>query len=259
VLITRWERAGGIVFAAVGLLLTLGGAYAIGITTLSVVVLVLAVRARIVQDPDTAGGFARRRGTLEVIQSLALVLVVLAALVTMAVALLAGWNHDVEGQTAMYALAGVAVLLLREIDRRSESSLRWLKGGRAEERVGAELEPLRELGWLVAHDLLRDNQQNIDHVVCGPHGAFAIETKSRHYLRRADFSQARGHAAWLKARLNQGWVTAVLCLETDEDPKERDHVWIVGRSNLRTWLEHQNGRSIDLLAARQTLRLPPPA
>jgi hypothetical protein len=46
---------------------------------------------------------------------LAIILVVV--LVTMVVALVNGWKDDSKGQTAIYALAGVEVLLLRELDR----------------------------------------------------------------------------------------------------------------------------------------------
>lgn len=237
-----WEVAAGVLLACVGVVLALGGAYGPGIVTVAVVVLVLAVRTQIRNDPDIAGGIALRRSTLELVQTAALGVILLTVLGTMVVALLAGWNHDHNGQTAIYALAGLEVLLLRELDRLGDSAMRWLIGGRAEREVGAGLEPLRAHGWLVAHDVLRDNRQNIDHVACGPSGCFAIETKNRQFVRRADLTQARGHAAWLKEQLNQGWVTAVLCLDGDVAPHEREQVWIVGRSNLRRWLENRRGR-----------------
>jgi hypothetical protein len=254
--IRRWEVAAGALFTAVGAFLVAGGAYAAGVVTLSLVVLVLAVRARVLNDPDLAGGYAGRRAKLETIQTAALGVILVVVLVTMAVALVAQWSEDRQGQIAIYALAGVEVLLLRELDRRSESALRWRKGGRAESQVGVELEPLRAEGWLVLHDVLRDNAQNVDHIVCGASGAFAIETKSRGYVRRSDISQTRGHAAWLREKLNQGWVTGVLCIDGDSSPHERDLVWIVPRSQLRDWLRKQRPRrQVDLIAAQRSLDL----
>ena len=54
----------------------------------------------------------------------------------------------------------------------------WLKGGRAEVRVGSELEELREHGFYIFHDVQLPGVGNIDHVALGPRGFFDIETKS---------------------------------------------------------------------------------
>ena len=54
----------------------------------------------------------------------------------------------------------------------------WLAGGRAEERVGAELEGLRAHGFYIFHDVPLPGVGNVDHVVIGGRGFFSIETKS---------------------------------------------------------------------------------
>ena len=54
----------------------------------------------------------------------------------------------------------------------------WIAGGRAEERVGEELEGLRAHGFYVFHDVPLPGVGNVDHVVLGEGGFFAIETKS---------------------------------------------------------------------------------
>jgi Nuclease-related domain len=54
---------------------------------------------------------------------------------------------------------------------------RWLRGARGEERVGAVLDGLSGRGWLAIHDVSL-GRGNVDHVVVGPGGVFAVETKS---------------------------------------------------------------------------------
>ncbi len=55
---------------------------------------------------------------------------------------------------------------------------RLVRGEHGELRVAEVLDDLRSYGYRVAHDLTR-NGFNIDHVVVGPAGVFAIETKFR--------------------------------------------------------------------------------
>ena len=51
-------------------------------------------------------------------------------------------------------------------------------GQNAEEWTAATLKPLRKQGWSVVHDVEFD-RTNVDHVLIGPHGAIAVETKFR--------------------------------------------------------------------------------
>lgn len=50
------------------------------------------------------------------------------------------------------------------------------------------------------HGYKRAPNRDVDHIVCGPTGAYAIETKSRPFSKR-DTHQALGNAAWLKGQL----------------------------------------------------------
>ncbi|MFL5834798.1 MAG: nuclease-related domain-containing protein [Solirubrobacterales bacterium] len=83
---------------------------------------------------------------------------------------------------------------------------RWLRGAEGEEAVGRTLEALTTDGWHVIHDV-SFGRGNIDHVVVGQGGAFAIETKShggRVSLERLEpkmLSQAYAEKKTLEARL----------------------------------------------------------
>jgi hypothetical protein len=54
----------------------------------------------------------------------------------------------------------------------------WLSGARGEEQVGAALKLLAGEGFSALHDVDAVGIGNIDHVVFGPTGAYAIETKA---------------------------------------------------------------------------------
>jgi hypothetical protein len=63
--------------------------------------------------------------------------------------------------------------------RKAKRQLRQLKlGMQGEMVVGQTLDDLRAKGYAVIHDIPGDGC-NIDHVLIGPGGAFAIETKTR--------------------------------------------------------------------------------
>ncbi len=59
-----------------------------------------------------------------------------------------------------------------------ETEKTWLAGGRAEERVGVELEKLLGHGFYLFHDVPLAGLGNVDHVVLGEKGFYAVETKS---------------------------------------------------------------------------------
>lgn len=71
-----------------------------------------------------------------------------------------------------------AVFVGRKALRRGNHYLGWF----GERLTAEELEPLREKGWKIYHDVPIDRggfECNIDHVAIGPGGVFAIETKMR--------------------------------------------------------------------------------
>jgi len=82
---------------------------------------------------------------------------------------------------ATWALVGIEVVVVggllaaeRVVGPQFE---RWLQGARGEERVGAVLAGLEADGWQAIHDVSL-GRGNVDHVLVGPGGIFAIETKS---------------------------------------------------------------------------------
>lgn len=81
----------------------------------------------------------------------------------------------VELFAAVFRLGGVETRAGREV---REARRRWVAGGEAEREVGAALDGLREHGFYIFHDVELSGIGNVDHVALGPHGFFAIETKS---------------------------------------------------------------------------------
>ena len=81
------------------------------------------------------------------------------------------------GLAVSLAAAGGAWWRLRF--RPSPETLAWQRGAAGELRVACLLEPLVQQGWGVNHDLrVPGSKANIDHVVVGPPGIFAVDTKN---------------------------------------------------------------------------------
>jgi hypothetical protein len=83
---------------------------------------------------------------------------------------------------------GVCAIIFRRLFRRFRNLNR---GELGELRVAEALEELRPAGYRVFHDLRRDGF-NIDHVVVGPAGVFAIETKFRSGRGEITFRNGEG-------------------------------------------------------------------
>jgi hypothetical protein len=151
------------------------------------------------------------------------------------------WTEDTSGVVAVVAMAGLAIYLLRDMERYADEAINNLLGGRAERLVAHQVEPLRELGWTIAHNVPREGGGNLDHFLSGPTGAYAIETKSGKY-RAADRGQTISNAVWAKEKFGVRFVTAVLCVETNppEEPRRELHgqseCWVLGPAQLHDWL-----------------------
>lgn len=147
--------------------------------------------------------------------------------------------------------------------------IRNLRLGREGERVvGQMLEPLREKGYRVFHDIPGDGF-NIDHALVGPAGIFAIETKTRskpmrgsskivydgHAIRIEDgpsfqkpLKQARAQAQWLANLLNDGR-TATFAVRPvvvfpewyveSSGPRSKEDVWVLNPKALEKFLDHE--------------------
>jgi nuclease-like protein len=138
----------------------------------------------------------------------------------------------------------VAIVFREEIFLRADTAQNYLRGRRSERVVEARLAPL-EARYFVKHDVSLPFGGNVDHVVCGPTGAFMIETKSGRYLH-PHLRRARRHAKWVSTKLDDHWVTPVICIVGRElKPRETEKVWILGDADLRAWIEGRRDRPID--------------
>lgn len=89
-----------------------------------------------------------------------------------------GMRMGLSLAAALALVLGGAWYLAREMFRRGNYYLGWF----GERMTAEELEPLREQGWRVFHDVPAERggiEFNIDHVLVGPGGVFSIETKMR--------------------------------------------------------------------------------
>lgn len=73
-------------------------------------------------------------------------------------------------------------LLMWRIIQLLDKRRRWRDGADAECATAQDLDPLKQHGYFIFHDLPASGF-NIDHVVVGPTGVFAVETKSRRKLQ----------------------------------------------------------------------------
>jgi hypothetical protein len=82
--------------------------------------------------------------------------------------------------------------------------------GDFEEVVAREIDPLREAGWTVVHNVIGDDGGgNVDYFESAPGGvAFAIETKSGRFCA-ADRGQAISNAIWAKGKFAVRFASAL--------------------------------------------------
>ena len=101
-------------------------------------------------------------------------------------------SHPPVGPRAWAMIAvvmtGIAVIAYLRMLPRARNLVRGEKG---EMKVAEALEGLRSSGYHVYHDLVRDTH-NIDHVIVGPAGVFAIETKFRSGFGEIEFRNGAG-------------------------------------------------------------------
>jgi hypothetical protein len=234
-----WEFALLVPFVLLGVLFVLAGHLLALVVLLAVVAAAITSRATILER-GRPGGYARTRGWLEYMRACALFTIYGTIVYFFFVARREHWSRDTRGTVAVWAMAGLAFFLVREILRLGEGANRWLLGGDTEREVAALLDPLREEGWVVTHDIKKDRGGNVDHFVSGPFGAYAIETK-RGRARAADRNQAIWNAVWAKEKFGVRWVTAVLCVGTDPpiQPLQQGHAWVVSADSLVEFLRRQ--------------------
>ena len=110
--------------------------------------------------------------------------------------------------------------------------------------LGDELDALRKHGWLVIHNLTKDRGGDVDHIVCGPRGAYAIETKSGHFAGRSA-GQAEANARFVKHKLGVKSVVPIVCVGDTARPTKKGQVWVMSADFLVPWLLSRRDRPVD--------------
>jgi nuclease-like protein len=229
-----------------GLLLCLPGGLAVFLVVsgqtaaglvLAALVLMLAISRAQIQERNVAGGYARARAFLLLGKGVSLFLIYGVVVWLFFVMQADHWTRDRQGTIAFWALVGFSVFLAREVYWVGDGATRWLVGSDMEREVAQALDPLRDEGWLITHDIRKDLGGNVDHFLTGPKGAFAIETK-RGRARVSDRGQAISNAIWAKKKFGLPFVTAILCVGTDPPalPEQHGPVWVLGKESLVEFL-----------------------
>jgi Nuclease-related domain len=134
--------------------------------------------------PRAAGQHARSQAHWLATRMLALIGLLLLVLLG------AGPLLGLRGPTLIgieLAVLGAIVVTNRVYEPRFD---RWLRGAQGEENVGAILDGLGVDGWHAIHDVSL-GRGNVDHILIGPGGIFAIETKANRGRIRVDRIEAR--------------------------------------------------------------------
>jgi hypothetical protein len=246
-----WEVAVAVAAAAFATFFLFSSVSGLGFGFLAADVLWVTTRIEILEDHDEPGHYTTLRGKLGLLK-LGLLLGLNGAAIYGIVLI----EHDVGARAratfvADFAIIGLCFMLLTELRRSGDAAMNWFVGARAEREVGGKLAVFKTRGWLLLHGYQRE-RGDIDHILCGPRGAYAIETKSYGY-RPSDVGQVARNAAWLRDQLQNKWVTGVLCVDDDRPPWRKDQIWVVGHRDLVGWLESYRDAPIDPEEARARL------
>lgn len=235
-------------FAAIFLFSSISG---VGFGLLAADLLWVTTRIEILENHAEPGNYTTLRGKLGILKLVLLLGINGAAIYGMVLI-----EHDFGARArgtvvADFAIAGLCFMLLTELWRSGDAALNWFVGARAEREVGNKLAVFESRGWLLLHGYKRE-RGDIDHVLCGPGGTYAIETKSYGYRLR-DVGQTASNAAWLSDKLKHRWVTGVLCVDEDRPPWRKDKIWVVSHRDIVGWIEAFGDRPIDPSEARSLL------
>jgi len=170
--------------------------------------------------------------------------------------------NDRAGQTGFFVVfalgaAGCTVMAWRTVREIRFNRLGLL----GEQSVAEQLQSLFAEGYRVFHDVPGDGKWNIDHVVVGPSGVFAIETKSR--TKRPRQTGERDHEAVFdgsgiqfphykdakapeQAQRNAKWLSDMLAKATGERSAVRPIVALPG-----WWVTLKANSDIKVLSGKQ--------
>jgi hypothetical protein len=142
------------------------------------------------------------------------------------------------------AFLAIVLLVRPYVESYVDRHVRLRSGTSAEVAVGETLEQLRRDGWIVMHDIKRESEANLDHIVSGPNGVYLIETKDRRYEER-HLGRVKGQAMWLHDQLGV-WVTPVICIRSRRGrPFRTKRVWVVPLNELVNWLREQRNAPVE--------------
>jgi len=247
-----WEITLACIGGAFAGIFLLSNASGVGFGLLAAVLLWVITRIEILENWDEPGHYTAARGRLAVLK-----LVLLFGIYGTAFYGLLVIQHDFGSKAratviASFAIAGLCFMLAAELWRSGDATLNWFVGSRAERAIGAKLETFKQQGWLVLHGYKKDRGGDIDHIVCGPRGAYVIETKSYGYLG-GDAGQTAINAWWLREKLSVQWVTGILCVNEERQPEKKGKIWVVSHGDLVDWLSRQRNTPVDPEYARANL------
>ena len=249
-----WEVALAVAASAFAAVFLFSNVSGLGFGLLAATLLWVTTRIEILENHAKPGNYTTLRGKLGILK-LILLLGINGAAIYGIVLIEHDFGPSARGTlVADFAIAGLCFMLLNELWRSGDAALNWFVGARAEREVGTKLAVFESRGWLLLHGYKRE-RDDIDHVLCGPGGAYAIETKSYGYRPR-DVAQTARNAAWLSAKLQNRWVTGVLCVDDDRPPWRKDRIWVVSHSDIADWIEESVGKPVDPNQARSLL-VPP--
>lgn len=179
------------------------------------------------------------------------------------------WYVGAPPQPVLLTFVAIGMMLVAAFKVwTTRKRMRRLRLGRDGERVvGQFLEQLREQGFQIFHDV-PTGRGNLDHVMLGPQGVFAIETKTVSKPRRGDakvrfdgervvvgghkpdrdpIAQARAEASWLRQFLCESSGRSVTVrpivvypgwyVESERSQGDGD-VWVLNPRALPAFVEH---------------------
>ena len=164
----------------------------------------------------------------------------------LALMLLVAWvSLGLRNSAVALALLVAMYAASRVVSKQFAPAANWMRGAHSEVAVGETLRELIRDGYIVMHDIERDGEGNVDHLVSGPSGVYMIETKHRRY-EEGQLRKAKRQAAKLGGELGV-WVTPVICLDKRREraPYRHQGVWIVCRVRLCEWVKTQHNQVLD--------------
>jgi hypothetical protein len=144
----------------------------------------LAVKACMAKIVGAAGAHAGKQSVAAFKKMFATVLIVVAV-IAFAEGVMLTSLVTLHGRLSWYLIpAGVGLLMVWivrianfRVKKHETDRMKWRKGALGEYEVGAELERLPD-DYLVFNDINTEEFGNFDHIVVGPKGIFAVETKN---------------------------------------------------------------------------------